>query len=226
MTQGNSVPDYVGIGFEKIDHDLQFLIECLGEVLEELGLSELAAHLPWFGKSDSLLTAVEALPIHLGLVYSIAFQLLNMVEENAAAYVRTLREASEGLTAERGLWGESLKKLKAAGVEENEIAEMLPKICVEPVLTAHPTEAKRLAVLDQHREIFTLLTERQRGVLAPSEEQSLREQTKAALERLWRTGEILLEKPKLADERRNIMHYLRDVFPAVLPEVDERLRFA
>ena len=226
MTQGNSVPDYVGIGFEKIDHDLQFLIECLGEVLEELGLNELAAHLPWFGKSHSLLTAVEALPIQLGLVYSIAFQLLNMVEENAAAYIRTLREASEGLTAERGLWGESLKKLKASGVTEDEIAEMLPKICVEPVLTAHPTEAKRLAVLDQHRALFALLAVRQRGVLAPSEEQSLREQTKAALERLWRTGEILLEKPKLADERRNILHYLRDVFPSVLPEIDERLRFA
>ena len=136
MTQGKiSVPDYVGIGFEKIDHDLQFLIECLGEVLEELGLSELAAHLPWFGKSDSLLTAVEALPIHLGLVYSIAFQLLNMVEENAAAYIRTLREASEGLTAERGLWGESLKRLTASGVGEDEIAEMLSAMGMEMELS-------------------------------------------------------------------------------------------
>src|SRR6516162_10032642 len=41
-----------------------------------------------------------------------------------------------------------------------------------------------------------------------------------------RTGEILLQKPTLADERRNVMHYLRDVFPSVLPELDERLQRA
>ncbi len=51
----------------------------------------------------------------------------------------------------------------------------------------------------------------------------MRIKTKAALERLWRTGEILLQKPTLADERRNVMHYLRDVFPSVLPDLDERL---
>jgi phosphoenolpyruvate carboxylase len=51
----------------------------------------------------------------------------------------------------------------------------------------------------------------------------LRDRTKAALERLWRTGEILLEKPSLTDERRNVLHYLRDVFPRVLPQLDERL---
>ena len=56
---------------------------------------------------------MAALPPQLGLVYSIAFQLLNMVEENAAASMRVLREVSEGLTAERGLWGEQLAKLTA-----------------------------------------------------------------------------------------------------------------
>ena len=117
MIKGNSVPDYVGIGFKKIDHDLQFLIECLGEVLEEMGLTELAAHLPWFGKkAHSLLRfglyGGAARGARAGLLLGMAFQLLNMVEENAAAYVRTLRETSEGLSAERGLWGERLEKLK------------------------------------------------------------------------------------------------------------------
>jgi phosphoenolpyruvate carboxylase len=225
MIKGHPVPDYVTIGFEKIDRDLRFLIECLGEVLEELGLAELASHLPWFG-ANSLKSDQSAVPSQLGLVYSIAFQLLNMVEENAAAYVRSLREAQEGVEAERGLWGERLAKLKKSGVPESAIEEILTRVRVEPVLTAHPTEAKRLAVLDQHRALYTLLVARAREHLPASEMQSLREKTKAALERLWRTGEILLEKPKLADERRNVLHYLREVFPAVLPELDERLRHA
>ena len=225
MTKGNSVPDYVGIGFEKIDSDLRFLIECLGEVLTELGCGDLAAQLPWHGTASEA-GGSAAMPAQLGLVYSIAFQLLNMVEENAAASMRTLREASEGVAAERGLWGEQLAKLKRAGVEESVIAEALGKVRVEPVLTAHPTEAKRLAVLDQHRALYALLTARERQNLTPTERESIREKTKATLERLWRTGEILLEKPTLNDERRNIMNYLREVFPAVLPEIDARLRHA
>ena len=218
--QGNSAPDYVGIGFEKIDHDLRFLIECLGEVLDEL-----ATHLPWFGQVASQ-EEIEDLPPQLGLVYSIAFQLLNMVEENTAAEMRGLREISEGLSAERGLWGEQLARLHQAGVTGPQIAAALAKVRVEPVLTAHPTEAKRLAVLDQHRELYSLIAARERGAVTPSEAALVREKAKAALERLWRSGEILLEKPTLSDERRNVMHYLREVFPAALPELDARLRLA
>ena len=108
MTKGQSVPDYVAIGFEKIERDLKFFIECLGEVLGELGLSDLASHLPWFGADPNKVEASQV-PAQLGLVYSIAFQLLNMVEENAAAYVRSLREVEEGVTAERGLWANALR---------------------------------------------------------------------------------------------------------------------
>jgi phosphoenolpyruvate carboxylase len=225
MTQGNSVPDYVAIGFEKIDRDLRFLIECLGEVLCEMGSADLAAHLPWRGAVPAG-TALEDLPSQLGLVYSIAFQLLNMVEESAAASMRALREISEGLSAERGLWGDQLARLKHGGASEATIVATLAKVRVEPVLTAHPTEAKRLSVLDQHRALYALLASRDRENMTPSGARSVREKTKAALERLWRTGEILLEKPTLTDERRNVLHYLRDVFPSVLPELDARLHHA
>lgn len=216
-------PDYVGIGFDKLERDLKFLIECLGEVLTELGHGEMAAWLPW---SDKPLPADGKLPDQLGLVYSIAFQLLNMVEENAAAAMRVLREEREGLAAEHGSWGRQLAALRDSGASEQAIAKILSQVRVEPVLTAHPTEAKRLTVLEQHRVLFHLLEDREQLNLTPSAKQSLRDRTKAALERLWRTGEILLIKPRIADERRNMMHYLRDVFPAVLPRLDERLRHA
>jgi phosphoenolpyruvate carboxylase len=155
-----------------------------------------------------------------------AFQLLNMVEENAAAAMRDVRESHEGMAAERGLWGNQLEQLSKAGFSAQEIAATFQKVRVEPVLTAHPTEAKRLSVLDQHRALFALLVTRDRGQMTPSQAASLRSNMKAGLERLWRTGEILLEKPTLTDERRNLLHYLRDVFPTVLPELDERLRHA
>jgi phosphoenolpyruvate carboxylase len=74
--------------------------------------------------------------------------------------------------------------------------------------------------------LFDLLERVSSGTLPKAEARTIREAVKAALERLWRTGEILLEKPSLTDERRNVLHYLRDVFPSVLPALDERLRQA
>ena len=223
--QGAHVPDYAAIGFDQIDEDLRFLIDCFKEVLDDLGHADLAAHLPW---RDSEVPAAHAagLPPQLGLVYAVAFQLLNMVEENVAGSMRHLREEHEGLTAERGLWGSQLARLKKQGFSEQQIAAAMQNVRVEPVLTAHPTEAKRLAVLDQHRALFALLDERARQKATPSEAISQRLRTKATLERLWRTGEILLEKPSLTDERRNVLHYLREVFPRVLPRLNERLLLA
>jgi phosphoenolpyruvate carboxylase len=215
-------PDYVQLGFARMERDLDCLIRCFAEVLTELGLPELATHLPWQGQPP-----IEGeTPPRLGLALSVAFQLLNMVEENAAAQTRALRDRAEGVWAEPGAWGAQLKRLKEAGLEESLIAETLRSVRVEPVLTAHPTEAKRLSVLDQHRVLFGLLEQITQPDLPKPEERSLRSSVKAALERLWRTGEILLEKPTLADERRNVLHYLRDVFPRVLPTLDARLREA
>lgn len=221
-TAGTVSTDYLELGFEKIDTDLQFLVDCLRDVLQDLGRNDLAAHLPWTAK-ETAASKIDQLPSQLGLVYAIAFQLLNMVEENAAATVRTLREDQQGPTAERGLWGDQLAALLQLGFTGESIAATFSDVEVEPVLTAHPTEAKRLAVLDQHRALYSLLTARDQTRLTPARHAALRTQCRAALERLWRTGEILLEKPSLTDERRNLLHYLREVFPAVLPELDERL---
>jgi len=218
----NVIPDYVEIGFDKIEADLKFLMVCLGEVLTDLGHAEMAASLPWRDRELS----TQPAPARVGQAYSIAFQLLNMVEEAASAEMRYLRETSEGLAAERGLWGEWLGKAREAGLPDAEVAALAAQVRVEPVLTAHPTEAKRLAVLEQHRALYSLIAHRERHVRTPTQEDALRRDVKASLERLWRTGEILITKPEVADERRNMMHYLREVFPAALPVLDDRFRRA
>jgi phosphoenolpyruvate carboxylase len=176
--------------------------------------------LPWISQVK---VSPEANP-RLSQAYSIAFQLLNMVEENVAAQVRRARESDLGLASEPGLWADQLDRLKRAGVPESEIATQLSSIRVEPVLTAHPTEAKRLAVLDQHRALYYLLVQRENQMYTPHEQIAIRDEIKVTLERLWRTGEVHRTKPIVAEERRNVVHYLRDVFPIVLRDVDLRLR--
>ncbi len=222
MQQGKTSPDYLTVGFDRLTKDLEYLIECFAEVLIELGEPHLAAQLPWRGGG----LPAEPAPAQLGLAYSVAFQLLNLVEENTAAHVRELRESHDGRSDEHGSWENELLRLRSALVDEATIRASMHLIRVEPVLTAHPTEAKRLPVLGQHRVLFKLLERSGHPTLTPFEAQRVRKNVKAALERLWRIGEVLLEKPTLADERRNVVHYLRTIFPAVVPILDERLRQA
>jgi len=215
-------PNYLTDGFSKIDHDLLEVMTCLHEVLEELGEDETRKRLPWLNGEEAGSGGSRGLE----QAYSIAFQLLNIVEANAAARTRRLREIHEGLASERGLWGNQLARLSAKGWTPGEIAAYLPGVRVEPVFTAHPTEAKRGAVLDQHRSIHQLLAELDREDLTPSERHEIRRKIKICLERLWRSGEIFLDQPNVADERRAVMFYLRDILPEAVTRLDTRLRWA
>ena len=213
---------YLSDGFAKIDRDLRELMTCLDEVLEELGETATRERLPWIRGEETGSGGSKGLE----QAYSIAFQLLNIVEANASARTRRLREISEGLSSERGLWGNQLSRLRDKGWTPEEIAAYLPGVRVEPVFTAHPTEAKRGAVLDQHRAIHRLLAENDNGDLTPSERLENRRRIKVCLERLWRSGEIFLDQPEVADERRAVMFYLRDILPQTVTQLDMRLRWA
>jgi len=211
--------DFILRGFEKISADLDFLAGCLKEVLEEMGEREIAERLPWVGTKSDFHEGFEQ-------AASIAFQLLNIIEEIASARTRVERETRGGGVDEPGLWPMQLSMLEQAGMTPVEIAAALPSVRIETVLTAHPTEAKRSAVLEQHRAIHRLMLEREQAGSSPLRAQALREAIKVVLERLWRTGEILLEKPDIASERRGVLYYLREVFPHAVTQLDERLSAA
>ena len=213
---------YITDGFAKIDRDLRELMTCLKEVLEELGEKETLERLPWLDGKEAETGGSRGLE----QAYSMAFQLLNIVEANTSARTRRLREIHEGLTSERGLWGNQLSRLVEKGLSAGEIAAYLPGVSVEPVFTAHPTEAKRGAVLDQHRSIHQLLAQNDREDLTPIERREIRRKIKICLERLWRSGEIFLDQPDVADERRALMFYLRDILPEAVTQLDSRLRWA
>lgn len=217
-------PDFLGLGFSKVDRDLFFLLDCFEEVLEECGEKNLTKFMPWKSVLDP--SSVTRFPERVGQVYSLAFQLLNMVEENASAQTRRLRESTLGLFEEPGLWGHELQEAKDDKIQESQILSVLQQVRVEPVLTAHPTEAKRSSVLEQHRAIYQLLVKRENSMWTPYEQELIKEEIKAALERLWRTGEILIRKPEVSEERRNVIHYLKNVFPHVIPMLDRRMEQA
>lgn len=201
--------------------DLEFLLNCLKEVLIENGEEELAQYIPWISNKPK--AQPESFTEKYIQLYSIAFHLLNMVEENGAVQNRRKQESEKSLSSVNGLWGRNLKTLKDNGITDEEISKILPDIRIEPVLTAHPTEAKRSIVLEHHRVLYLLLVKRENSMYTPLEQEEIREEIKLELHRLWRTGEIFIEKPDVMSELHNVIHYLTVVFPEVLPVLDKRL---
>ena len=212
----------------KSDDTLAFLMRAFADVLDHLGEREVAAALPWRelwapGGEAGARRDLAVGDLH---AYSIALQLLAEAEENATAQSRRAEETAQRMAEDPGSWDQHFARLKAAGYDGPAIANALAEQRVEPVLTAHPTEAKRRTVLAHYRGLYRVLVELENTMWTGAERQALEEEARAVIERLWRTGEVYLDKPTVADERANILHYLTEVFPHVLPWVERRLAAA
>jgi len=214
----------------KADATLALLMRAFADILTDLGEDDIARVLPWGALWRDQAAGDGTWPAERServlQAWSIAFQLLHQAEENAVAQARRSNEFEGTKHLEAGSWDQRFRRLTEAGWQPPEIAAALRAIKVETVLTAHPTEAKRQTVLDHHRSLYRLVVELENTMWAPSERAVLQSRLRATIERLWRTGEVYLEKPSIEDERRNVMHYLAGVFPVVLPWVDKRLTAA
>lgn len=203
--------------YSKWDEDLLFLREALVETLNDLGMEELGKILPW-GEFD-LSSKTISLPLSERAiqVFSICFHLLNMVEENTANQIRRDR----GYAGE-GLWEDAFELCKSNSLSHTEIQDLFSKIYLEPVLTAHPTEAKRATVLEHHRRLYLLLVKTENRMWSKLERDTIREEIKSLLECLLRTGDLYLERPEVSDELRNITYYLKSTLPLALRALHKR----
>ena len=212
---------------EKTESKLRFLIDTFAEVLDDVGVGEVARRLPWRSADEARdLAFPEQIAEACVQAYSISFQLLNQAEENAVAQQRRVAENEGELASDPGSWDQTFSRVASIDTSPERLAQALSALRVEPVLTGHPTEAKRQTVLEHHRTLYRLLVELENTMWTEAERAALKNRARACLERLWRTGEIFLEKPSLADERRIVLHYLEHVFPAVLSWTSDRLRAA
>ncbi len=156
--------------------------------------------------------------------FTVYFHLANLAEEHQR--IRMLRERDSGQAPVR----ESL----AAAVAEvsrddgpGHLAELLASLRVHLVLTAHPTEARRRAVVAALRRISGLLgtLDDQRAGAADHAEarRGLREQ----IDLLWRTSQLRVKAMDPIDEVRTVMTAFDEtlflVVPAVYRELDRAL---
>jgi len=159
-------------------------------------------------------------------ILGIWLQLLSIAEQNAAMRRRRQIEAERGYEALRGTMVQVVGAAAHAGVPAAELQERLRSLRIRPVLTAHPTEAKRVTVLEKHRRIYRLLVELESPRWTPRERAQLQQQVGHEIELLWMTGELRLEKPTVEQEVFWALHFFNETLFESVPQIHDRLERA
>lgn len=159
-------------------------------------------------------------------VIGIWLQLLNIAEENAAMRSRRRLETMGGNDQILGSFSNAFANIAAAGATGEAVAEALETAEAGPTITAHPTEAKRVTVLEIHRRIYLRLYDLESPRWTPREREALIRQLRNDIDLLWLTGEIRLEKPTVEAEVAWGLHFFREALFERTPQLCELLEGA
>ena len=156
-------------------------------------------------------------------VQGIWFQLLSIAEQNAAMRRRRQIEAERGYEQLRGTFAQVISSAAAAKVPAAEIKTLFETLRVRPVITAHPTEAKRVTVLEKHRRIYRRLVDLESPRWTPRERQALIDGLRNEIELLWMTGELRLAKPTVPQEVFWGLHFFNETLFEAVPDLIDKV---
>ena len=155
---------------------------------------------------------------------NIWFQLMKIVEENAEMRARRMTETREGPAAIEGSFARVLQG--CSPLPADSFRQIADRLSVGVTLTAHPTEAKRVTVLEIHRRIYRALVALETQRWTPSERARLLGDIESEIDLLWLTGELRLKRPSPADEIEWGLQFFRDGLFDSVPELFRQLNDA
>ena len=182
--------------------------------------------LPLFQGAQALPEDNKELLLGVLQAWGIWFQLLNVAEENTAMRRRRLVEKINGLEQVPGTFANVFHQARIADVSADDIQALLNKAYISPTITAHPTEAKRVTVLEIHRRIYVLLYRLEGDRWTDRERQKFVNALRNEIDLLWLTGELRLEKPTVSLEVTWGLHFFEQTLFERIPETLERLEWA
>jgi phosphoenolpyruvate carboxylase len=154
--------------------------------------------------------------------FAIYFELTNLAETNHRKRRRRAAKLHAEQPALEGSFRGTFRRMRAAGIDAGQALEVLRKIRVVPVFTAHPTEVARRTVLLKRRRIGKQLERLDRLPLTDADASRFEALIFAEVTSLWQTDEVRLEKPLVTDEiRMGLDHYPFSLFAAVPRLYDE-----
>jgi phosphoenolpyruvate carboxylase len=120
---------------------------------------------------------------------------------------------------------EAVQRVLDGGVDPQLAARLVRRLELRPVFTAHPTETSRRTVLLKLREIANLLEAANDPRARPTDRARIDRRLAEAVDLVWLTDELRLERPRPVEEAKSVMYYFDDVFAAVLPDLlDDAVR--
>jgi phosphoenolpyruvate carboxylase len=151
--------------------------------------------------------------------FALYFQLVNLVEARgrARALRRRERAARDGVLDDSV--AEAIAVLRRAGRTEPEIDELLGRLSVTLVLTAHPTEARRRTALVALRRCAALLERLDDPRLTPSDDRDVRRRLREEITLLWRMSDLRTVAPTPLDEARTAMAFFDATLFTVVPRL-------
>ena len=176
--------------------------------------------------ADELQAMVRALPARdaetLIRAFTAYFEVVNLAERihrirRRRDYLRSASDPQEGSLAA------TARRLATAGVTAPQIVALLERLDVEPVFTAHPTEATRRTLLEKEQVIGRLLVERLDPSRTPDEEAAALARIREEVTVTWQTDPQPSARPSVMDELENVLFYLTDVVYRIIPPFSEEL---
>jgi phosphoenolpyruvate carboxylase len=216
--------------------DVRLLGELLGEVIRESGGQDLLDDVERLRRAviaarerppaddeadpagDKITAMVAGWPLAraelVAKAFTIYFHLTNLAEERHR--VRTLRGQAE-LAPGSGPRRESLAAAVAGfATEPGQLEELLARLRIEPVLTAHPTEARRRAVAGALRRMAVLIEALDTARL-PAELAEVRRRLREEIGLLWLTSPLRVKPIGPVDEVRTVMAVFDDTLFGLAP---------
>jgi phosphoenolpyruvate carboxylase len=154
----------------------------------------------------------------LARAFSMWFRAVNLAEKVHRIRRRRGYFLEASARAQPGGVEAALTELKSRGLDLPAVLELLKKIRIEPVFTAHPTESARRTMLRKNQRIADLLLARLDPTLTPQEQRVNLSRIRTELTTAWQTEDHPRERLTVADEREHVVFYLAEILYRILPE--------
>ncbi len=155
------------------------------------------------------------------------FQLLAIAEQNRDMRNRRMVEQAHGADSVPGSLNHAFAGVARSGVSAEAVRQTLGNLRIRPTLTAHPTEARRVTVLERYRRIYLKLVDFESPRWTDREREDALATIASEIELLWLTGELKLEKPTVDKEVAWGLYFFQenlfDVVPQVVAKVEAAL---
>ena len=157
--------------------------------------------------------------------FSTYFQLVNTAEQHHRVRLRRLRDRDrerEGRSQPESL-AAAIRGLADRQVSPERVQQVLDRLAIEPVLTAHPTEISRRSILEKHLQIATCLDRLDNRALSPREHRAVGDELMEAITVMWQSSELRSTRPRVIDEVRRTLFFFEEVLFDATGDVHEEL---